>query len=255
MSSPSSFAADYDLTGQVALVTGGASGIGLAVASALAERGARLALLDKAAEAGTVAAGLPGSGHLGITVDLLDTAAAAQAVERAAGALGRIDILVNNAGIVRLAPAEQLSETDWDLTLAVNLKVPFLLAQLVGRRMLAQGSGRIVNIASQAAVVALDGHVAYCASKAGIVSLTKTLALEWGPRGINTNAISPTVVETALGRLAWEGEKGTLFKAKIPTGRFAQPEEIASAVLFLVSGAARMINGENLLVDGGYTIQ
>jgi NAD(P)-dependent dehydrogenase (short-subunit alcohol dehydrogenase family) len=129
------------------------------------------------------------------------------------------------------------------------------MSQLVGRRMLEQGRGRIINIASQAAIVALDEHVAYCASKAAIVSMTKTLALEWGPRGINTNAISPTVVDTELGRKAWEGEKGVVFKRKIPTGRFAQPDEIAMAALFLASGAAAMINGENLVVDGGYTVQ
>ncbi len=252
---PLSFDRAFDFTGRVALVTGGASGIGLAIATALAERGASLALIDKAATVPEVAAGLPGSGHLGCAVDLLDGAALAATIAAIHGRFGRIDILVNNAGVVRLAPAETLDEADWDLTLAVNLKAPFLVAQLVGRLMLAQGSGRIVNIASQAALVALQDHVAYCASKAAIVSMTKVLAMEWGPRGINTNAISPTVVDTELGRQAWAGAKGDAFRQKIPTGRFAQPDEIALAALFLASGASAMINGENLVVDGGYTIQ
>jgi len=249
------FDSAFDFTGQVAIVTGGAGGIGHAIATALADRGATLVLIDKAAGVDAVAAALPGSGHLGCTVDLLDSPVLERTIATIADRFGRIDILVNNAGIARLDRAESLSEADWDLTLAVNLKAPFMMSQLVGRRMLEQGRGRIINIASQAAVVALDEHVAYCASKAAIVSMTKTLALEWGPRGINTNAISPTVVDTELGRKAWEGEKGAVFKQKIPTGRFAQPDEIALATLFLASGAAAMINGENLVVDGGYTIQ
>jgi NAD(P)-dependent dehydrogenase (short-subunit alcohol dehydrogenase family) len=253
--SGTTFESAFDFTGQVALVTGGASGIGHAIAIALADRGARLALIDKAANVEAVAAQLPGSGHMGCAVDLLDARLLEQTVDSIVERLGKIDILVNNAGIVRLGPAESLSETDWDLTLAVNLKAPFMMSQLVGRHMLERGHGRIVNIASQAALVALDQHVAYSASKAAIVSMTKILALEWGPRGINTNAISPTVVDTELGRKAWEGEKGVAFKQKIPTGRFAQPDEIALAALFLASGAAAMINGENLVVDGGYTIQ
>ena len=253
--SDTSFERAFDFTGQVAIVTGGASGIGHAIAVALAERGAALVLIDKAANVEAVASRLPGSGHTGCAVDLLDAALLERTVAAIVEQLGKIDILVNNAGIVRLGPAETVPEADWDLTIAVNLKAPFMVAQLVGRHMLARGRGRIVNIASQAAVVALHEHVAYSASKAAIVSMTKTLALEWGPRGINTNAISPTVVDTELGRKAWEGEKGVVFKQKIPTGRFARPEEIALAALFLASGAAAMINGENLVVDGGYTIQ
>ncbi len=251
----SNFEAAFDLTGQVALVTGGASGIGHAIAQALAERGAILVLVDRAAEVVAVAAALPGSGHMGCAVDLLDRARLEPALATVVERFGKIDVLVNNAGIVRLAPAETLAETDWDQTLAVNLKAPFLMCQLVGRGMLERGRGRIINIASQASLVALHEHVAYSASKAAIVSMTRTLALEWGPRGINTNAISPTVVDTELGRQAWAGEKGTLFRQKIPTGRFARPDEIAMAALFLASGASAMINGENLVVDGGYTIQ
>ena len=119
----------------------------------------------------------------------------------------------------------------------------------------ANGFGRIINIASQAALVALDKHAAYSASKAGILGLTKVLALEWGPLGVTTNAISPTVVETELGKQVWAGPVGDAFRAQVPVGRFAQPDEIALAVTYLVSDGAAMVNGENFVIDGGYTIR
>ena len=119
--------------------------------------------------------------------------------------------------------------------------------------MLVRGYGRIINMASQAATVGLEQHLAYCTSKAGLLGMTRVLALEWSGHGITTNAISPTVVETELGRKAWAGEIGVAFKKKIPTGRFAQPEEVAQATLYLASGAAGMLNGMNLALDGGYT--
>ncbi len=139
--------------------------------------------------------------------------------------------------------------------MAVNLKAPFMLAQAVGKAMIAKRYGRIVNIASQASVVALDRHVAYCTSKAALVGMTQVLAAEWAEYGITVNAVSPTVVETELGKRAWAGEVGAAMKKKIPTGRFAQPEEIAIAVLYLASDAAAMVDGENFIIDGGYTIQ
>ena len=247
-----SFSHAFDFTNQRVLVTGGAAGIGRAIAAAFAERGARLTLFDRADDVDATAGALPGGPHAAQIVDVTDTAALGAAIDAIPG---RIDVLINNAGIVRLAPAETLPVADWDATMAVNLRAPFTVSQLVGRRMLAQGGGRIVNMASQAAIVALDGHIAYCASKAAIVSLTKVLALEWGPRGINVNAISPTVVETELGRQAWAGAVGEAMKQRIPSRRFAQPEEIALAALYLASGAAGMINGENLVIDGGFTIQ
>jgi NAD(P)-dependent dehydrogenase (short-subunit alcohol dehydrogenase family) len=170
--------------------------------------------------------------------------------------MGGIDILVNSAGIVDLAPAEDISLAAWDRTLAVNLTGSFLMAQAVGRAMIARGKGgRIVNLASQAGSVAIEGHVAYCASKFAIIGVTRTLALEWGRHGITVNSISPTVVLTDLGRKAWDGPKGEAMKALIPTGRFAEPHEIASAAVFLASDEAAMINGADLLVDGGYTVK
>jgi NAD(P)-dependent dehydrogenase (short-subunit alcohol dehydrogenase family) len=170
-------------------------------------------------------------------------------------AFGRIDVLVNSAGIVRLAPAETLTVEDWEATIAVNLRGTFLLSQAIGRIMLRHGGGRIINLASQAARVALDQHVAYCASKAGVVAVTRALASEWGGRGITVNAISPTIVLTELGRAAWAGPRGDAMLELIPTGRFGEPEEIAATAEFLASEHASMINGVDLAVDGGYTIR
>jgi NAD(P)-dependent dehydrogenase (short-subunit alcohol dehydrogenase family) len=137
----------------------------------------------------------------------------------------------------------------------VNLTGTFLTSQAVGRRMLAAGGGKIINLASQAGTVALDQHAAYCASKFAVIGLTKVLASEWAGRGVTANTISPTVVMTELGHRAWDGPKGEALKTLIPTGRFAEPEEIAATALFLASSAADMINGADILVDGGYTIR
>jgi 2-deoxy-D-gluconate 3-dehydrogenase len=244
----------FDLSGQVALVTGGASGIGLAVAELLAAKGASLVLLDLSDHVTAVAKQLSGE-HLGIACNVADLGQIEVAVADAVKRFGRIDVLVNNAGVALLDRADAVKESDWDKTMAINLKAPFFLAQAVAAVMKVQGGGRIVNLASQASVIALERHVAYCASKAALVSMTQVLAVEWAPLGITVNAVSPTVVETELGKKAWAGEVGEAMKKKIPTGRFAQPAEIAAAILYLVSAHAGMITGENLVIDGGYTIQ
>jgi len=248
-----SFDKAFDLNGQVALITGGAAGIGKCMAELFAERGATLVLVDRNEKVHETARSL-GSQHLAWVGDVADEASVQRIVAESIEKLGRIDILLNNAGIGPLAKAEETPADLWDITMAVNLRGPFLYAREVGKQMIKQGSGRIVNMASQAALVALDGHLAYCASKAGVLGMTRVLAMEWGPHGIIVNAISPTVVETEMGAQgSWSGEVGEAFKKKIPTRRFAQPEEIALAALYLTSGAAGMINGENLVVDGGYT--
>ncbi len=244
-----------DFTGKAALVTGGGAGIGAAISHALAARGARVAVVDLSPDADRVAETLPNGGHHGHVLDITRPGHAGEAVARAVAAFGRLDILVNNAGVVRLDRAEDLGDEDWDLTMAVNLRAPFLMARAAFPALRDSGAGRIVNLASQAAVVALDRHVAYCASKAGILGMTQVLALEWARHGITVNAISPTVVETELGRRAWAGEVGDVMRRKIPVGRFAQPDEIARAALFLAGSGSGMITGANLVVDGGYTIQ
>ena len=245
---------DFRLDGLVALVTGGASGIGAAIAAGLSAKGARIAVVDlNESGAGGVAGELPGS--RGFACNVADPDSVNGAVDAVLGEFGRIDILVNSAGIARLAPAEDLSLADWDSTIAINLKGTFLMCQAAGRHMLAAGSGAIINMASQAASVALDQHVAYCASKFGVVGISKVLAAEWAPRGVRVNTISPTVVLTELGHKAWDGPKGDALKKLIPTGRFAYPDEIAAAAVFLASGAAAMVNGADLVIDGGYTIK
>jgi len=240
--------------GRVAVITGAASGIGQSVAELFAARGARVVGIDRSDDVTAAVAALPGDGHHGIVADLTATGAADAAVAEAVQVAGRIDILVNSAGIARLAPALELTDADWDATIAVNLTAGYRMARAAGRVMTAAGFGRIVNLASQAALVALDQHVAYTASKAGVVGMTKVLAREWAASGVTVNAVSPTVVETPLGRVAWAGEKGDAMRAQIPVGRFAQPEEIAALVAYLAGEDAAMITGENIVIDGGYTI-
>ena len=235
------------------MITGGAAGIGLACANLLVERGARVALLDRDPAVVDVAASL-GAGHLGIAVDLSRIGEVQHTIDQVVERFQRLDYLINSAGVVLLDKAVDVSESAWDTTLDINLKASFFVAQACARHMLAQGRGRIVNLASQAAVIGLDRHVAYCASKAAIVGMTKVLAMEWAPH-ISVNAISPTIVETALGKKAWAGEVGERAKLQIPAGRFAQPEEIAGLALYLLSDAAQMITGANMVIDGGYSIQ
>jgi NAD(P)-dependent dehydrogenase (short-subunit alcohol dehydrogenase family) len=246
---------DFGLDDKVALVTGGASGIGAAIATALATKGARIAVADLAESGAVDVARDLATESRGYGCDVSNPDSVARTVDAVVDAFGQIDILINSAGIAKLAPAEELTLQAWDSTINVNLKGTFLMCQSVGTRMLASGGGVIINMASQAATVALDQHVAYCASKFGVLGVSKVLAAEWGGRGVRVNTISPTVVLTELGHKAWDGPRGDALKMLIPIGRFAYPDEIAAAAVFLASDAAEMINGADLLIDGGYTIK
>jgi NAD(P)-dependent dehydrogenase (short-subunit alcohol dehydrogenase family) len=255
MTDPIDVDLNFSLGGKVALITGGASGIGSAIASAFTTKGAVVGVIDINESVARAKADELGNGAKSFACDVSDPQSVDAVFASAQAAFGHIDIVVNSAGVVMLAPAEELGLDAWGKTIAINLTGTFLVSQAAGRALIKAGKGgKIINMASQAGTVAIDQHVAYCASKFGVIGLSKTLAAEWGKHGITVNTISPTVVLTDLGKKAWDGPRGEALKQRIPTGRFAFPEEIAAAAVFLASNAADMINGADLLVDGGYTI-
>lgn len=247
--------ANFGLDGKVAIITGGAAGIGFAAAKFLAAKGVRCVLADLNPACEERAASLGGD-HAGFSGNVLDSAFRKSVVDVAVKRFGGADILLNSAGIVALERAEAISDEDWDRTISINLTASFRMAQTFGAYLIGAGRpGSIVNMASQAGSVALDKHVAYCASKGGVIAMTKVLAYEWGKYGIRVNCVSPTVVLTELGHKAWDGPAGEAFKTEIPAGRFAEPDEIAAAIAFLCGDGASMITGHDLLIDGGYTIK
>lgn len=243
---------DLDLNGRTVLITGAAGGIGRAMADAFADAGARLALVDIIDPAGLAAEFGPQHGAWVCDLERPDDIAR---VTAEIGARMGIDVLINNAGLGIVAPAEDMRVEDWDRTQAINLRAPWLMASAALPYLKASGRGRVVNIASQAGMIAIAEHAAYGASKAGLIGLTKVLALEWARFGITVNAISPTVVETPMALVGWSGEKGERAKASIPVGRFAKPAEIAHAAVYLASAGSGIVTGENLVMDGGFTIQ
>ncbi|WP_423206322.1 SDR family oxidoreductase (plasmid) [Paracoccus yeei] len=240
------------MNGLTVLVTGAAGGIGRALCETFAAEGARLALVD-VQDATSFAASL-GPDHRAWQLDLADPEAIAGTVPRIGEAMG-IDVLVNNAGLGIVFPAEQTRIQDFDATIAINLRAPWLMAAAALPWLKQSGRGRVINISSQAGVIAIDEHLAYGASKAGLNLVTKVLAVEWAPFGITVNAIAPTVVETPMALVGWAGEKGERAKAEIPVGRFAQPAEIAAAARYLASDQAGIVNGAVLMADGGFSIR
>ena len=247
----------FELSGKRALVTGATKGIGLEACKVLADAGADIAAVGRDAQGlKEVKAAVEAMGRrcITITAEMATVEGPVKAAREALSAFGTIDILVNNAGIALVDMLLDATVEDWDTTMAVNLRAPFLLAREVAPGMIAQRAGKIINVSSQAAVIGLDAHGAYCASKGGLNTLTKVMTSEWAKHNIQINTVCPTVILTPLGEKVWgQPEKGDPMKAKIPAGRFGQPVEVADAILFLASSASDMICGHDLLIDGGYT--
>jgi NAD(P)-dependent dehydrogenase (short-subunit alcohol dehydrogenase family) len=251
--------ATFSIAGQVALVTGATGGIGADLAGSLARAGARVGVGGRQAElADAVAAAIRSDGGkaVPIALDLTDRASIDDAIEGVVEAFGRIDILVNNAGLGTNHDAIDATEAEWDELFAVNVRGLFFASQSAARHMLRQGSGRIINMASQAGLVGIPRHAAYSASKAAVIGLTRVLALEWSPRGVTVNALAPTWVYTpgTAERLDDPAFLATVL-ARIPVGRVATTAEVAAAVIYLASPAAAMVTGSVLTIDGGWTAQ
>ena len=247
----------FAVQGKRALVTGGSKGIGAEAAIVLAQAGADVAIAgrDRAGLQAT-AAQIEAAGRrcVMIEADMRTTEGPLHAAQAALDAFGVVDVLVNNAGIARIAPILESPLADWEETIAVNLRAPYLLAQALAPKMIEQRSGKIINVSSQAGVVAIEGHASYAASKGGLNMLTKVMALEWGPHNIQVNAVAPTVILTPMGTQVWgDPAKAAPMLAKIPLRRFGQPVEVANLILFLASSASDLITGETILIDGGYT--
>lgn len=245
----------FDLSSKVAIVTGAGRGIGQALAVGLASAGASVVAADVIDTNKTV--GLiekMGRKSFGLRADVTRKEDVDAMVTHALDELGRIDILVNNAGIFRGAPAEETHEEDWDKVMDINLKGQFMCAQAVGRQMIEQKSGRIINIASIAGISAFASSVAYNSSKAGVILMTKTLAAEWGKYGILVNAICPGVIRTPMTE-GFLKDKGFVLnlKARVPLQRAAMPDELAGAAIYLACDASSYTTGHALVVDGGWT--
>ena len=247
------FDLELRLDHKIALITGAASGIANATAKMMSKKGATVIMAD--IDPQVVEAAKEVERATAVVVDITDYAQLEKTVDSLTKTVGDIDILCNIAGLGSGTPAEEISKDEFDRVLKVNLCGAFYLSQIVGRKMIAAGKGgRIISRSSQAGVVALPGHVAYSASKAGLMAITRDMALEWGKYGITANTVAPTVVMTPMARDYWSGERGTAHLAQIPAGRFAEMDEVAMAVCYLASDAAAMINGANLVIDGGFTI-
>jgi NAD(P)-dependent dehydrogenase (short-subunit alcohol dehydrogenase family) len=247
----------FGLSGKRALVTGATKGIGFETVKVLADAGADIVAVgrDKAglhdAEA---AVEKIGRNCVVIEADVSKVEDCVRTARDALKAFGTIDILVNNAGIALLDPLTKANVEDWDVTMAVNLRAPFLLARELVMPMIAQKAGKIINVSSQAGVVGLEAHGAYCASKGGLNMLTKVMTIEWAQYNIQINSVCPTVILTPMGEQVWgKPEKGDPMLAKIPARRFGKPVEVADMILYLASPASGLVCGQDFLIDGGYT--
>jgi NAD(P)-dependent dehydrogenase (short-subunit alcohol dehydrogenase family) len=247
----------HGLSGKTALVTGATKGIGLETCKVLADAGADIAAVGRDAEGlKEVKAAVEKLGRKCVTIsaDMSSLDGPEQAAGDAVKAFGHIDILVNNAGIALIDTLLDVKVEDWDKTMAVNLRAPMLLAKALVPGMIKKKAGKIINLSSQAGVVALEAHGAYAASKGGLNMLTKVMTVEWAKHNIQINSVCPTVILTPMGEQVWgQPEKGDPMKAKIPAARFGKPIEVADLILFLASPASDLITGQDILIDGGYT--
>lgn len=247
----------FALTGKVALITGASRGIGEHLAVSLAEAGADVALTSRSIDQiQDVAKRIEALGRQAypVEVDVTNVDQVRAMAQEVANRFGRIDVLVNNAGLNIAKPALEFTEEDWDRVLDTNLKGTFFCAQAVGKLMVERGYGRIVNMASQMAVVGWNNRVAYCASKGGVSQVTKVLAVEWAEKGVTVNAVGPTFIETPMtAKMLANEEFRTEVLRRIPMRRLGQLDEVVGAVLFLASDASSLVTGHTLLVDGGWT--
>ena len=242
----------FSISGKTALITGASSGIGAEITRVFTDAGANVIASGRSKD--RLAALIAETGCKAIVGDIATTEGCNSVVADALALSPKIDILVNSAGIALVGSVLEFSVDDWDRTMAINLRAPFLLAKGLSAQMIYAKAGKIINISSQTGVIALPDHVAYAASKGGLNALTKSLMCELAPHNIQVNAICPTVVMTDMGREIWSpSEKSGPMIASTPLGRFGEPIEIADMALYLASPASDLVNGALMMIEGGYS--